>query len=105
MIFPKKSNGPNEEQITEAINLFTSSTARLTRLIIEGNDAETKRQASNHLRTLKWAIEQLAQHPNSANYTFFLQWLKELGQFGKDMMEIMREEEASFLIMMSERYK
>ena len=102
---PKNNyNGLNDQQIYRAINLFTSTTARLTRLTIDGNDYETKRQASNCLYTLKWAVEQLAQFPHESNLTFFLQWVNDLDKYAKKMLISMQEEEVVFLQMMSKRY-
>jgi hypothetical protein len=104
--YPKKknSNGLSDEQIIRAVNRLTSTTARLTRLIIDGNDSETKRQATNHLYTLKWAIEQFAEFPHESNLVFFLKWIKDLDEFGKCMTTFMQEEETIFLVMMSKRY-
>ena len=104
--YPKKnSSGLNKEQIIKAVNLFTSTTARLTRLLIDSDDDEIKRKANNHLYTLKWAIEQLALFPHESNLTFFLKWVNDLDEFGKCMMTFMQEEETSFLVMMSKRYR
>ena len=104
--YPKKnSNGLSDEQIIGAVNRFTSTTARLTRLLIDSDDSETKRKASNHLYTLKWAMEQLAEFPHESNLIFFLKWVKDLDEFGKFTMAFMQEEETSFLVMMSKRYR
>jgi len=103
---PKKnSSGLNYEQIARAVNLLTSTTARLTRLTIDGSDFETKRQASNCLYTLKWAIEQFARFPHESNLTFFLKWINDLDKYAKNLMMSMQEEEATFLRMMSKRYR
>jgi len=105
--YPKKKNssGLSDEQIIRAVNRLTSATARLTRLIIDSDDNETKRKANNHLYTIKWAIEQLAEFPHESNLIFFLKWIKNLDEFGKYMMTFMQEEETSFLVMMSKRYR
>jgi hypothetical protein len=104
--YPKKnSNGLSNEQIVRAVNRLTPATARLTRLIIDSDDNETKRKANNHLYTIKWAIEQLAEFPHESNLIFFLKWIKDLDEFGKCMTTFMQEEETIFLVMMSKRYR